>query len=53
MKPRTVCVNGDGRPVQPPSMVLCKECLDALDAKLHEWQRRMIRRAKGTRQGRS
>jgi len=27
------CVRGDGRPVCPPSKVLCKECLKKLDAK--------------------
>ena len=30
MKPLAHCCNGDGRPVQPPSKVLCKECLDKL-----------------------
>lgn len=35
-KPLEKCCNGDGRPVQPPSWVLCKECLDALDKKMHE-----------------
>ena len=29
------CVNGDLRPGCPPSLVLCPECLVALDAKLH------------------
>lgn len=24
------CVNGDGRPVQPPSKVLCRECFEVL-----------------------
>lgn len=28
------CCNGDGRPVKPPSWVLCAECLAALDAKI-------------------
>lgn len=32
---RKTCVNGDGRPIQPPSEVLCRECLDALDKKMH------------------
>ena len=27
------CANGDGRPICPPSAILCRECLDALDAK--------------------
>jgi hypothetical protein len=30
-EPLKVCCNGDGRPVQPPSWVLCKECLAKLD----------------------
>ena len=34
-KPLTVCCNGDGRPVHPPSWVLCRECLAVLDAKVH------------------
>lgn len=29
-----LCVNGDGRPVCPPSKVICKECMDAITAKL-------------------
>lgn len=32
-KPLTYCCKGDGRPVQLPSWVLCRECLAALDAK--------------------
>ena len=32
-KPLKYCVNGDGRKVQSPSWVLCKECLAKLDAK--------------------
>ena len=35
-KPLKVCINGDGRPVQPPSWVLCKECMAILDAKLKD-----------------
>ena len=31
---RRICHNGDGRPVQPPSRVLCRECLDALTEKI-------------------
>ena len=27
-KPLKFCANGDGRPVQPPSHVLCKECME-------------------------
>lgn len=29
------CVNGCQRPVQEPSKVLCKECLEKLDRKFH------------------
>jgi len=28
------CVNNDGKPVHPPSKVLCKECLEALGKKM-------------------
>lgn len=35
MKPLVNCVNGDKRPVQPPSAVLCKECLANLNKKMH------------------
>ena len=27
MKARRWCVNGDGRPVCPPSLVICRECM--------------------------
>lgn len=30
MKPHKSCVNGDGRPIQPPSEVLCAECFRQL-----------------------
>lgn len=32
----TLCVNGDGRPICPPSKVLCRECLDKLSNKMQE-----------------
>lgn len=32
--PLSSCVNGDGRPIQPPSWVLCAECFAELDAKM-------------------
>lgn len=35
-KPLEKCVNGCDAPVQPPSLVLCKACLDALSAKWDE-----------------
>ena len=28
------CVNGDGRPISPPSAVLCRECLRGLTVKM-------------------
>ena len=28
------CSNGDGRPVCPPSKVLCRECMDMIGEKL-------------------
>lgn len=34
-KPLATCVNGDGRPVQAPSWVLCRVCLDRLSEKMH------------------
>jgi len=30
MKPFKFCVHGDGNPVCPPSLVLCRECLDGI-----------------------
>lgn len=33
-KPLERCCNGCDAPPQPPSWVLCKACLDALDAKM-------------------
>lgn len=34
MRPAKLCCNGDGRPVRPPSEVLCAECFAALDAQM-------------------
>ena len=34
MKPLPACVNGDQRPICPPSKVLCRECLEALSKKM-------------------
>ena len=28
------CSNGDGRPIHPPSKVLCRECMDMIEEKL-------------------
>jgi hypothetical protein len=33
-KALTVCANGDGRPVSPPSLVICRECQDKIGATL-------------------
>jgi len=30
------CANGDGRPVSPPSRVICRECQDKITAKLRK-----------------
>lgn len=38
-----LCVNGDSRPVQAPSKVLCKECLDDLDRNLDNDLRTLLR----------
>lgn len=35
-KPLAACVNGDGRPVHPPSFVLCKECFAVLNQKMQK-----------------
>lgn len=32
------CVNRDGRPICPPSAVLCRECLAALSVKMERLQ---------------
>lgn len=34
-KKTRLCCNDDGRPVCPPSVVLCRECLTELDQKMH------------------
>ena len=31
-----LCANNDGRPVAPPSKVVCRECQDMIEAKLRE-----------------
>lgn len=36
MKPLKSCCNGDGRPVKPPSFVLCAECFAALDKQMND-----------------
>ena len=37
------CVNGDGKPVCPPSKVLCRDCLNDIPRKLEQ----MINNMKG------
>lgn len=37
--PLEFCVNGDGKPVQPPSWVLCKECLGRLSEQFDKLRR--------------
>ena len=38
MRPKGLlwCCNGDGRPVAPPSRVLCRECFERLDKKIRD-----------------
>lgn len=45
MKALSACYNGDGRPIQPPSKVLCRECFAALDVKLRAVLTRLTRGA--------
>jgi hypothetical protein len=40
-----LCVNGDGRPICPPSKVICRECLTQIGANL----RRLLAEATGER----
>ena len=46
MKALKLCCNGDGRPVQPPSKVLCKECLNGIGETLRD----MLEELKGKEQ---
>ena len=32
----TKCVNGDGRPIAPPSKVICKECMDKITKRMQD-----------------
>ena len=41
IKPLAACVNGDGRPVHPPSFVLCKECFTVLDQQMRKLGERL------------
>jgi hypothetical protein len=45
MKALVLCVNGDGRPVCPPSKVVCRECLDKIGGNL----RRLLDEATGAK----
>ena len=40
------CCNGDGRPIQPPSKVLCAECLAKLDAQFQSLKRALAPKEK-------
>lgn len=42
---RTKCANGCDAPVQPPSKVICKNCLDKIGEKMREIARRMRERS--------
>jgi len=35
-KPLKECCNCPGKPPQPPSWVLCKDCLEGLDKQMHD-----------------
>lgn len=37
MKALKWCANGDGRPVSPPSLVICRECQDEIGRRLKWW----------------
>jgi hypothetical protein len=30
-----LCANGDGRPIQPPSKVICRECMEKIRQAYH------------------
>lgn len=45
MKPLDKCCNGCDAPPQPPSLVVCKTCLAALDMKMRELCKRPSARA--------
>lgn len=34
MSAARLCCNGDGRTIQPPSNVLCRECMDGIGKKM-------------------
>lgn len=37
MKPLTRCANGCDAPPCPPSLVICRACMDAIRAQLQAW----------------
>lgn len=45
-KPLDFCINGDGRPVQRPSWVLCLECLTGFHDALVEMEGHFPRKGK-------
>lgn len=44
MKALETCANGDGRPVSPPSKVICRQCQDKITETLEAMLDRMSRR---------
>lgn len=44
-KPLDQCVNGDGRPVHPPSWVLCEQCFTKLDQQFRDLEAKLTKRA--------
>lgn len=50
-KPLDQCCNGDGRPVQPPSLVLCRECLAVPDRKFQDLAAHFDAKAKIAKDG--
>ena len=49
MRPLESCANGDGNPVCPPSLVICRACMDKITETLHE----MLRKAEEIERPRS
>lgn len=44
---RRECVNGDGRPISPPSKVICRECQEEITRSLEAMIARLEERAEG------
>ena len=43
-RPLAECANGCGVPPCPPSLVICRACMDAITLELEEMERRMAER---------